>query len=277
MRNRAGASGKSVYRKENNREFYDKIARDSWSKVPYFYGNTIMSRYWDMREKDIVRRLINVKKGSRVLDVGSGPGRWVIEYSSRGANVVGLDISIEMIKSAKSKLPKEFPKAEFVHGDSEHLPFRDGAFNIINCFDAFPDFPHPLECLSEMKRVLNATGILIVEQTNNLSLIGAFTTISRKFCSIMRRILRKKKSTEHKWYVEWTRYEFPTTVFSWLHELALRYKVIGVNMIPTIPHEAFLKLLCNVEERLENSPIFDIVGYRLVFICKKVARAKSRG
>ncbi len=258
-----------MYRKENYREFYDKRARNIWSKVPYLYGTDVFSRYWDMREKDVVRRLINVKEGSRVLDVGSGLGRWICEYSSRGANVVGLDISNGMIKAAKSRLRRTSLKAEFVQGDSEHLPFRDSAFKVINCFDSFPDYPHPLECLSEMKRVLNATGILIVEQTNSLSLMSVFIMIGRKFYSIIRSIKKKRKSIGFKWYDEWTRYEFPTTVFSWLHELLLTYKVIGVNMIPTPPHEAFLRLLCKVEEKLEKSPIFNIVGYRLVFLCQK--------
>jgi ubiquinone/menaquinone biosynthesis C-methylase UbiE len=203
------------------------------------------------------------------LDVGSGPGRWIVEYSSRGANVVGLDISIKMIKSAKSKLRRESPEAEFVHGDSEHLPFRDGVFDIISCFDAFPDFPHPLECLTEMKRVLKATGTLVVEQTNILSLIGAFITISRKINSIISRI--RKKKTGFKLFDESFRYEFPTTIFSWLHELMLTYKIIGVNIIPTLPHEAFLRFLCKVEEKLENDIIFNIVGYRLVFICQKMS------
>jgi len=55
---------RAMYKKEDYEEFYDKTAKNVRSRVPYLYGKDILSRYWDMREKDIVQRLINVQVGS---------------------------------------------------------------------------------------------------------------------------------------------------------------------------------------------------------------------
>ena len=93
-----------MLKKDDYRKFYDQVATRVWSQVPNFYGKDVFSVLWDLRERDIVRRLVNIKSGDVVLDLACGPGRWIAEYATRGARVITLDISTKMIKSAKSKL-----------------------------------------------------------------------------------------------------------------------------------------------------------------------------
>ncbi len=47
--------------------------------------------------------LLDPKKGERVLDVGCGEGTLAIEIEKRGAKVIGVDTSKEMIEQSKAK------------------------------------------------------------------------------------------------------------------------------------------------------------------------------
>ncbi len=47
--------------------------------------------------------LLNPKKGEKILDVGCGEGTLAVEIERRGAKVVGVDMSTEMIEQCQSK------------------------------------------------------------------------------------------------------------------------------------------------------------------------------
>lgn len=63
--------------------------------------------------------------GRRVLDVGCGTGTLTAELARRGAKVWGLDLSPEMLATARNALP---PGVGLKLGSAERLPFRDGWF-----------------------------------------------------------------------------------------------------------------------------------------------------
>lgn len=253
--------------KDQYRKFYDQLAEDVLDRGSRTSTlRDFLHRYWDMREIDVVRRLIRVNTEGYVLDVACGPGRWIIEYASQGPQVIGIDISPKMIKLAKSKMQK-IHNTDFVCGDAENMPFRNDVFDVVSCFDAFGGFPHPVKSLREMKRALKKEGILVVEPTNILSLMGIFIATVRQFYCLFRKFL--KRNLELAWYDRWTRYEFPTRFTSWLQTVGLTYKMIGVNILPTLPHRSLLDVLLRIERELEKHTIFNVLGYRLIFICNR--------
>lgn len=253
--------------KDRYRKFYDQLAENVLDKGPRTGAlRDVLHLYWDMREKDVMRRLIHIKTESYVLDVACGPGRWIAEYTSQGAQVIGIDISPKMIRLAKSKLQK-ICNAEFICGDAENMPFRNDVFDVVSCFDAFGGFPHPVESLREMKAVLKKEGILVVEPTNILSLMGIFIATVRQFYCLFRKFL--KRNLKLAWYDKWTRYEFPTRFTSWIQTVGLTYKIIGVNILPTLPHKSLIGLLLRIERELEKHTIFNVLGYRTIFMCNK--------
>jgi trans-aconitate 2-methyltransferase len=58
--------------------------------------------------------LLNPQPGERVLDLGCGTGHLTAEIAKRGASVIGLDSSQEMLDQAA----QAHPTIEFVHGDA---------------------------------------------------------------------------------------------------------------------------------------------------------------
>ena len=108
--------------------------------------------------------------GSRtfdVLDVGCGTGTFagMIAMSNlRTRHVVGLDYAMEMCQQARVKTASRNLEShvQFLHGDSEHLPFADRTFDIITCANSFHHYPHQLTVVREMRRLLRPGGRLMI-------------------------------------------------------------------------------------------------------------------
>lgn len=64
--------------------------------------------------------LLEPKPGERILDVGCGPGQLTAKIAEKGALVVGLDSSPEMIGQAR----QNFPKLSFVLESATNMAFE---------------------------------------------------------------------------------------------------------------------------------------------------------
>lgn len=252
-------------KKKRIQAFYQERALD-WYSSPYFYGKDPLSKLYNLRETSLVRKLVEVHQDDLVLDIGCGPGRWVIEYVAHGAKVIALDISAKTVKSSKLKTTKILGKSagvSYVVGDAEHLPFSDRKFDVVNCFDAFPHFPNPLKSLLEMRRVLKPSASLIFEPSNIFSLIG----IGLHFIRFLNKQLRMKGA--YITWTEWSRYDTIWTVKKWIRLTKLKLdQVVGVGyLIP--PSHKFVYPFQKFEKGLENISFLNMFGSRLVFKCRK--------
>jgi SAM-dependent methyltransferase len=82
-----------------------------------------------VQEIDHVVRALGLEPGSRVLDVGCGPGRHAHELARRGIVVHGIDISARFVELATADAP---PGATFERLDARHLHF-DAEFDAAIC------------------------------------------------------------------------------------------------------------------------------------------------
>lgn len=74
-----------------------------------------------VREVDALLERVDLPAGSRVLDVGCGPGRHANELGRRGFEVVGVDISDTFLALARAEAP---PTVTYERHDARDLPFR---------------------------------------------------------------------------------------------------------------------------------------------------------
>ncbi len=101
-----------------------------------------------------------------LLDVGCGTGE-LAGYLAHGplpVTTVGLDYAANMCVSAAAKFTEleGSDRPQFINGDSEHLPFADGSFDMITCSNSFHHYPHQQNVVSEMMRLLSPGGRLII-------------------------------------------------------------------------------------------------------------------
>tara|TARA_Y100000310_G_scaffold6386_1_gene7210 strand:- start:1474 stop:2151 length:678 start_codon:yes stop_codon:yes gene_type:complete len=112
----------------------------------------------DLEESKVIK-LMNVKKGDYVLDVGCGTGRYTKIFTQQAAKVVGIDFSRNMLKVAKHRVKK----AEFKQTDiTKKLPFPDKTFDKIVCSLVISHIQNISPVLKEMKRVLKDDGFIVL-------------------------------------------------------------------------------------------------------------------
>jgi len=97
-----------------------------------------------------------VARGTRVLDVASGPGYVAAKAAERGASVVAVDNAEAMIAVAR----RLHPQLEFRHGNAEGLPLPDGSFDAVVANFVLLHLGRPEQATAEFVRVLAPAGRL---------------------------------------------------------------------------------------------------------------------
>jgi SAM-dependent methyltransferase len=98
----------------------------------------------------------SVGRGTRVLDVASGPGYVAAACVARGAVVTGLDVAQDMVALAR----RLQPQLDFVQGDAEALPFDDGSFDAVVGNFVVLHLGRPEQAAAGFARVLAPGGTL---------------------------------------------------------------------------------------------------------------------
>ena len=101
--------------REENQEDLEKI----WdNKSEWFFNRT--EKKQENFSNRLVFKIIKEKKllneNSKVLDIGCGTGRHLLEFSKITSHITGTDISSRMLDYAKEKL-KNVNEAKFIHGN----------------------------------------------------------------------------------------------------------------------------------------------------------------
>ena len=118
----------------------------------------------------------DARRFDRILDVGSGAGqiiRHLLATSRPDTEVVGFDLSWEMLKRARERLQSDRPV--FVAADMRVLPFRDASFDCVTCGYVLEHLLDPKDGLREFARVLRPGGTILLLATED-SFSGLLTS-----------------------------------------------------------------------------------------------------
>ncbi len=109
-----------------------------------------------------------------VLDAGCGPGMFgtILAETNR---VVGVDISTRSVVVANRRARKADVRFVGLTGDLEHLPFRDGTFDV--CFGGWVlhHFSDVGPSIRELNRVLKPDGVLGLVEPNEANIAVRFS------------------------------------------------------------------------------------------------------
>ena len=89
------------------------------------------------------------KSIQKVLDIGTGSGLFAEAFASLNKEVTGIDVSDEMIKTAKDNLPS----AKFEKALAEEIPYPDNAFDLAFMGLVLHEADDLLKALKEARRV----------------------------------------------------------------------------------------------------------------------------
>lgn len=105
-----------------------------------------------------------------ILDLGTGVGGNLPLLQSH-ATVVGVDISVSALRSARGLAP-------VVAGDAAALPFRTGVFGAALCTEVIEHVDEPRRVFGELHRVLRPGGRVIVTTPNYSNPVGLHKLIA---------------------------------------------------------------------------------------------------
>jgi ubiquinone/menaquinone biosynthesis C-methylase UbiE len=111
--------------------------------------------------------------GSMVLDVGCGSGLFFSEVTPQSKIVVGLDISRKLLLKAKAQADGS-KNVLVLQADADHLPFKDGSFDVVFAFTVLQNMPKPIATLKEFKRATKLGGRVVITGLKKAFSIHAF-------------------------------------------------------------------------------------------------------
>lgn len=132
--------------------------------------------FFSPRQKHVIETM-DIKPGQRVLDVGVGTGLSLSLYPE-GCEVVGIDLSREMLTKAKLKVEEMgLSNVKLLEMDAQHLTFQDDSFDHVLATFVISVVPDPVRTIAEMKRVLKPDGSLVIVnhfQNEENKVVGTF-------------------------------------------------------------------------------------------------------
>jgi ubiquinone/menaquinone biosynthesis C-methylase UbiE len=103
--------------------------------------------------------------GTRLLHVGCGTGTALELAAQAGAEIAGLDASVELLKTARERLPD----ADLRVADAAELPYDRGCFDQVMAFDAIQYVEPPAVAVAELARVTRPGGSVVIGLWHNWS------------------------------------------------------------------------------------------------------------
>jgi ubiquinone/menaquinone biosynthesis C-methylase UbiE len=131
---------------------YDRQKSRTW-KSSQGFGNEIF---------DEMLTALTDFENKLVLEVGVGSGRNACPLLEKvKLQLLGLDLSKEMLKQAKIKMSRFKNSFDLILADGEHLPFMNHAFDALICMSTMHYFAFQGRILRRFREVLKEDGMLV--------------------------------------------------------------------------------------------------------------------
>ena len=109
---------------------------------------------------DWVKEVLPLIAGSKVLEIGFGPGHLQVELIQRGFQVYGLDESEQMVRQAARRIKNQQQTANLARGLAQCMPFPEYFETIVATFPS--EYIFDPKTIKEINRALVPGGLLIV-------------------------------------------------------------------------------------------------------------------
>lgn len=128
----------------------------------YDLVNDLQSLGWHRRWKQRLVRSLRLQPGQRALDVCCGTGDVAFRMQQAGAEVIGVDFSLPMLRVAGHRRRRLGHNIRLVAGDGLRLPFAASTFDALAVSYGLRNLADFEAALGEFQRVLRPGGRLAI-------------------------------------------------------------------------------------------------------------------
>lgn len=137
----------AVHGRENEfgtREFFDAVERHRYlDYAPWMPEVMAFDEFGDQR----------------LLEIGCGMGTDLMQFARGGAHCTGVDLTPRSVEITRHRFALYGEQGDFMISDSEHLPFRNEAFDVVYSNGVLHHTPDTAGAIREIHRVLRRGGI----------------------------------------------------------------------------------------------------------------------
>lgn len=149
-------------KKRKGEDSQSKPKSTSWGGVSEWYDEYLEGSTDTYQEKVVapnLLRILELKKGDKIIDVACGQGFFSKKFVEAGAHVVGADISDELIALARGRVKG----AKFYVAPATELTFaKEPEFDVATVVLAIQNIKDLLKTFNEIARVLKSGGRIVL-------------------------------------------------------------------------------------------------------------------
>ncbi len=133
-----------------------------WNKISTKYDTIVYEKYKPVYDETIALAKKHLDKSDCVLDFACGTGSVTLELSGSVQQILGIDISDQMIAIAKNKaIEQHVENVEFRDIGIFHPSLQAGSFDVIMAFNILQFIKDENALLNRIKQLLSEKGIFI--------------------------------------------------------------------------------------------------------------------
>ena len=106
----------------------------------------------------------------KILDLGSGRGKFLIEVVQRGGVVIGLEKNPSYIKKSQNNAHSSGVKISVTKGVGERLSYENNSFGFVNMSEIIEHVKDPQMVMHEVFRVLEPGGMVYLSVPNRFGI-----------------------------------------------------------------------------------------------------------
>jgi len=120
-----------------------------------------------------------VKIGDALVDLGTGTGTLARGFAARGCNVIGVDISAQLLEQAKDICMQENLEIDIRFAKAEETGLSEDTYDVVSAGQCWHWFDRP-KAAAEVKRILKPQGHALIAHFDWLPLDGNVVDITEK-------------------------------------------------------------------------------------------------